>query len=51
MTENLIHAREAIARHAARAEALEPGRSPKQNWQPLAPEVREVPEDASNHTI
>ena len=28
---NLIHAREAIARHAARAEALDPGRSPKRS--------------------
>ena len=48
---NLIHAREAIARHAARAEALEPGRSPKDTWQPLAPGVGEIPDDASNHTI
>ena len=40
---NLIHAREAIARHAARAEALEPGRSPKAGWQPLAPELPRFP--------
>ena len=40
-----------VPRHAARAEALEPGRSPKRTWQPLEPEVKEVPEDASNHTI
>jgi len=48
---NLMHAREAIARHAARAEALEVGRSPKHSWQPLAPELNEVQDDASNHTI
>ena len=34
---NLLHAREAIARHAARAEALEPGRPPQapgSRWRP-----------------
>ena len=44
-------ARGSIARHAARAEALDPGRSPKRTWQPLAPELGEAHDDASNHTI
>ena len=48
---NLIHAREAITRHAARAEALEPSRSPRRSWQALAPELGEVRDDASNHTM
>jgi hypothetical protein len=48
---NLIHAREAIARHAARAEVLEPSRSPRRSWQSLAPELTDARDDASNHTI
>jgi hypothetical protein len=48
---NLIHAREAIARHAARAEDLEPSRSPRGAWQPLAPELTDARDDASNHTM
>ena len=48
---NLIHAREAIARHAARAEALEPSRASRGSWQPLAPELTDVGDDASNHTM
>ena len=48
---NLIHAREAIARHAARAEALEASRSSRRSWQSLAPELTDVPDDASNHTM
>ena len=48
---NLIHAREAIARHAARAELLEPSRSPRRSWQSLAPELTDARDDASNHTI
>jgi hypothetical protein len=48
---NLIHAREAIARHAARAEDLEPSRSPGQSWQSLTPELTDTRDDASNHTI
>ena len=48
---NLIHAREAIARHAARAEDLEPSRSPRSTWQPMAPELTDARDDASNHTM
>jgi hypothetical protein len=48
---NLIHAREAIARHAARAEALEPSRGSRGSWRPLAPELTDVGDDASNHTM
>ena len=48
---NLIHAREAIARHAARAEGLEPSRSPRSTWQPMAPELTDARDDASNHTM
>ena len=48
---NLIHAREAIARHAARAEDLEPSRSSRSSWQPPAPELTEARDDASNHTM
>jgi hypothetical protein len=48
---NLIHAREAIARHAARAEVLEPSRSPSRSWQSLAPEIGDAVDDPSNHTI
>ena len=48
---NLIHAREAIARHAARAEDLEPSRSPRGSWQPMAPELTDARDDASNHTM
>jgi hypothetical protein len=48
---NLIHAREAIARHAARAEALDASRSSRRSWQALAPELTDVPDDASNHTM
>ena len=48
---NLIHAREAIARHAARAEDLEPSRSPRSTWKPMAPELTDARDDASNHTM
>jgi hypothetical protein len=48
---NLIHAREAIDRHAARAAALAPSRSPRRSWRALVPEVAEARDDASNHTI
>ena len=48
---NLIHAREAIARHAARAEDLEPSRAPRGSWQPVAPELTDARDDASNHTM
>ena len=48
---NLIHAREAIARHAARAEALDAGRSSRRSWQSLAPELTDARDDASNHTM
>jgi hypothetical protein len=47
---NLIHAREAIARHAARADDLEPSRGSRSSWQPMAPELPEA-DDASNHTM
>jgi hypothetical protein len=48
---NLIHAREALARHAARAEDLEPARSPDGSWQSLTPELTDTRDDPSNHTI
>ena len=48
---NLIHAREAIARHAARAEDLEASRSPGGSWQALTPELTDARDDASNHTM
>ena len=48
---NLIHAREAIARHAARAEDLEAGRSPGESWQTITPELTDARDDASNHTM
>jgi hypothetical protein len=48
---NLIHAREAIARHAARADDLEPSRSPRGSWQSLTPELTDARDDASNHTM
>jgi hypothetical protein len=48
---NLIHAREAMSRHAARAEVLEASRSPRRSWQSLAPELTDARDDASNHTI
>ena len=48
---NLIHAREAIARHAARAEDLEAGRSPGESWQAITPELTDARDDASNHTM
>jgi hypothetical protein len=48
---NLIHAREAIARHAARAEDLEAGRSPGKSWQAITPELTDARDDASNHTM
>jgi hypothetical protein len=47
---NLIHAREAIARHAARADDLEPSRGSRSSWRPMAPELPEA-DDASNHTM
>ena len=47
---NLIHAREAIARHAARADDLEPSRAARGSWQPIAPELPDA-DDASNHTM
>jgi hypothetical protein len=48
---NLIHAREAIARDAARAADLEPSRSPRGSWQPMGPELTDARDDASNHTM
>jgi hypothetical protein len=45
---NLVHAREAISRHAARAAALQPRDAPNRAWQGLLPEVRD---DPSDHTI
>ena len=48
---NLIHAREAIARHAARAEDLEASRSSEGSWQALTPELTDARDDASNHTM
>lgn len=48
---NLIHAREAIARHAARAEDLDASRSARTSWQALAPDLTDARDDASNHTM
>ena len=45
---NLIHAREAISRHAARAADIEADPGPKRTFRTLVPEVRE---DPSDHTI
>lgn len=45
---NLIHAREAIGRHAARVADLRPDTAPPATWQRLLPEVGD---DASDHTI
>ena len=48
---NLIHAREAIGRHAARVEEIAASQAPKRTWRTLVPEVPEVSDDVSNHTI
>lgn len=48
---NLIHAREAITRHAARAEALDPNRSHTGSWKSLAPDLGDVRDDTPNHTM
>ena len=48
---NLIHAREAIARHAARAEDLDASRSARTSWQALTPDLTDARDDASNHTM
>jgi hypothetical protein len=45
---NLIHAREAISRHAARAADLEAEPGPRRTFRTLVPEVRD---DISDHTI
>jgi hypothetical protein len=45
---NLIHARDAIGRHAARVADLRPDTASPTTWQRLLPEVRD---DASDHTI
>ncbi len=45
---NLIHAREAIREHAARAATLEADPSPKRTFRTLVPEIRD---DVSDHTI
>lgn len=45
---NLIHAREAIGRHAARAADLEADPGPKRTFRTLVPELRD---DVSDHTI
>ncbi len=45
---NLIHAREAIGRHAARAADLEAEPGPRRTFRTLVPEVRD---DPSDHTI
>ncbi len=45
---NLIHAREAIGRHAARAADLETEPGPRRTFRTLVPEVRD---DPSDHTI
>jgi hypothetical protein len=42
---NLIHAREAITRHAARAADIEAQPGPKRTFRMLVPEVREDPSD------
>ena len=48
---NLVHAREAIGRHAARVEEIAASQAPKRTWRTLVPEVPEVSDDVSNHTI
>jgi hypothetical protein len=45
---NLIHAREAIREHAARAASLEADPGPKRTFRTLVPEIRD---DVSDHTI
>ena len=45
---NLIHARDAIGRHAARAVELERASRPKRTWRSLPSELRD---DVSDHTI
>lgn len=45
---NLIHAREAVSRHAARAADLEAEPGPRRTFRSLVPEVRD---DVSDHTI
>ena len=48
---NLIHAREAIARHAARRGSARSRPFTRGTWQPLGAEPGEVQNDTSNHTI